>query len=550
MPCLALEEGGDQATDLALPASEVGAEHLAYIIYTSGSTGRPKGVAIEHGSAHAFLRWAGQHYAAEEWSGVLAATSVCFDLSVYELFGTLAEGGTLHLVENLFSLPDYPRRDEISLLNTVPSVCAALLALGDLPGGVRTLNLAGEPLRGHLVRQIRGQPQVRRLVNLYGPTEDTTYSTVHELDLHAEALDEPPIGRPLPGTTVEVLDGFEAPLPLGVAGELYLGGIGLARGYFGKPEQTAERFRVDPGSGERRYRTGDRVRMREDGVLEHLGRLDDQVKFNGFRIELGEIASCLASFPGVSEACAMLTEDSAGLRRLVGYLAAPFAPQLQALNEHLGQSLPHYMLPSAFVVLVELPKTLNGKIDRKALPRPQATDAEPQALPGDPLEQAPCSTRPTATCASSVRASRAWTCGNGSPPPAQDCATACCGTAASCSVASRWTARRASPRPCKAFRRTCSTTWSARRRARKWRTGCSLPPSSRRMAGFRRTTKCPTRTTGRATSTSTARRRPPPRAARPWPTSAGSAPGYPRRSGSASSAMGCATCATTGRRST
>ncbi|MFG9883691.1 amino acid adenylation domain-containing protein, partial [Pseudomonas aeruginosa] len=287
-PCLALEEGGDQANDLALPASEVGAEHLAYIIYTSGSTGRPKGVAIEHGSAHAFLRWAGQHYAAEEWSGVLAATSVCFDLSVYELFGTLAEGGTLHLVENLFSLPDYPRRDEISLLNTVPSVCAALLALGDLPGGVRTLNLAGEPLRSHLVRQIRGQPQVRRLVNLYGPTEDTTYSTVHELDLHAEALDEPPIGRPLPGTTVEVLDGFEAPLPLGVAGELYLGGIGLARGYFGKPEQTAERFRVDPGSGERRYRTGDRVRMREDGVLEHLGRLDDQVKFNGFRIELGE----------------------------------------------------------------------------------------------------------------------------------------------------------------------------------------------------------------------------------------------------------------------
>ena len=302
---------------------------------------------------------------------MLAATSVCFDLSVYELFGTLAEGGTLHLVENLFSLPDYPRRDEISLLNTVPSVCAALLALGDLPGGVRTLNLAGEPLRGHLVRQIRGQPQVRRLVNLYGPTEDTTYSTVHELDLHAEALDEPPIGRPLPGTTVEVLDGFEAPLPLGVAGELYLGGIGLARGYFGKPEQTAERFRVDPGSGERRYRTGDRVRMREDGVLEHLGRLDDQVKFNGFRIELGEIASCLASFPGVSEACAMLTEDSAGLRRLVGYLAAPFAP-LQALNEHLGQSLPHYMLPSAFVVLAELP-------DAQRQDRPQG----PAASPGD-----------------------------------------------------------------------------------------------------------------------------------------------------------------------
>ncbi|MDF5938972.1 amino acid adenylation domain-containing protein [Pseudomonas aeruginosa] len=297
-PCLTLEEGGDQANDLALPASEVGADHLAYIIYTSGSTGRPKGVAIEHGSAHAFLRWAGQHYAAEEWSGVLAATSVCFDLSVYELFGTWPKAARCTWWKTCSACRTTRAATRSACSIPCPSVCAALLALGDLPGGVRTLNLAGEPLRGHLVRQIRGQPQVRRLVNLYGPTEDTTYSTVHELDLHAEALDEPPIGRPLPGTTVEVLDGFEAPLPLGVAGELYLGGIGLARGYFGKPEQTAERFRVDPGSGERRYRTGDRVRMREDGVLEHLGRLDDQVKFNGFRIELGEIASCLASFPG------------------------------------------------------------------------------------------------------------------------------------------------------------------------------------------------------------------------------------------------------------
>ena len=386
-PCLTLEEGGDQANDLALPASEVGADHLAYIIYTSGSTGRPKGVAIEHGSAHAFLRWAGQHYAAEEWSGYWRRPGV---LRPVGLRAVRHPGRRRHAAPGgkpvqPAGLPA-PRRDQPAQYRAL-GVCRA--ACPRRPAGWGAHAEPGRrTLRGHLVRQIRGQPQVRRLVNLYGPTEDTTYSTAHELDLHAEALDEPPIGRPLPGTTVEVLDGFEAPLPLGVAGELYLGGIGLARGYFGKPEQTAERFRVDPGSGERRYRTGDRVRMREDGVLEHLGRLDDQVKFNGFRIELGEIASCLASFPGVSEACAMLTEDSAGLRRLVGYLAAPFAPPLKALNEHLGQSLPHYMLPSAFVVLAELPKTLNGKIDRKALPRPQATGAEPQALPSDPLEQA------------------------------------------------------------------------------------------------------------------------------------------------------------------
>ncbi|GEM_PF-1498573 len=376
------------------PAGE--ASDLAYLIYTSGSTGQPKGVAIEHGSAHAFLCWAREVFSEAEWRDVLAATSVCFDLSIYELFGTLAWGGTVHLVDNLFALADYPRRDAITLINTVPSVCAALLALGDLPASVRTVNLAGEPLRGHLVRQLRRQPGVRRLLNLYGPTEDTTYSTVHELPASSEADEaEPPIGRPLPGTTVHVLDPYGAPVPMGVAGELYLGGVGLARGYFGKPEQTEARFlaagRLPLVANERLYRTGDRVRMNEAGVLEHLGRLDDQVKFNGFRIELGEIASRLATFPGIHEGVAVLTADSAGLRRLVAYYVADAPLDAPALTDHLARTLPHYMLPSAFVRLPALPKTLNGKIDKKALPAPPAATApagEERPVAGDSVERA------------------------------------------------------------------------------------------------------------------------------------------------------------------
>ncbi|TRX76742.1 non-ribosomal peptide synthetase [Pseudomonas mangiferae] len=377
-----------------LAASAASPSDLAYLIYTSGSTGQPKGVAIEHGSAHAFLRWAGECFEAAEWREVLAATSVCFDLSIYELFGTLAWGGTVHLVENLFALADYPRRDVITLINTVPSVCAALLALGDLPESVRTVNLAGEPLRAHLVRQLRQQPGVRRILNLYGPTEDTTYSTLYELPRAGAAEEkEPSIGRPLPGTTVQVLDPLGAPVPLGVPGELYLGGVGLARGYFGKPEQTEARFlaagRLPLAAPERLYRTGDRVRLGEDGLLEHLGRLDDQVKFNGFRIELGEIASRLATAPGVVEAVAVLAPDSAGLRRLVAYLVSEAPLDVPALAAHLARTLPHYMLPSAYLRLPALPKTLNGKIDRKALPPPPAntTDAPLDGL-ADPLERA------------------------------------------------------------------------------------------------------------------------------------------------------------------
>ena len=352
----------------ALPGS------LAYLIYTSGSTGKPKGVAIEHRSAVALALWARQAFSAAELSGVLFATSVSFDLSVFELFVPLAWGGRVILAENALALPALAAAGEVTLVNTVPSALTELVRQRALPPSVRTVNLAGEPLPRSLVDALYALGTVARVWNLYGPSEDTTYSTAA---LQEPAGERPPgIGRPLAGTRAHVLDRAGRPVPVGVAGELLLGGAGLARGYLGRPELTAERFVPDPLTvGERLYRTGDLVRLLPGGELHFLGRLDHQVKIRGFRIELGEIEALLGRHPAVREAVVLAREDRPGDRRLVAYVV--FAADSggvtagEELRPFLAERLPEYMVPAVFVALPALPLSPNGKVDRRALPAPE-----------------------------------------------------------------------------------------------------------------------------------------------------------------------------------
>ncbi|OLF04418.1 hypothetical protein BLA60_40955 [Actinophytocola xinjiangensis] len=350
------------------PPVRVSPRDLAYLIYTSGSTGRPKGVAIEHRSAVARLRWAGDTFSARELGGMLASTSVCFDLSVFEIFAPLAWGGRFVLVRDVLELATLPPGAGVRLVNTVPSAMTELLAADAVPDGVETVCLAGEPVPPALAERLWRRPGIARVLNLYGPSEDTTYSTVAELTRHDTG--PPPIGRPLPGTTAHVLD--DAWRPAGT-GELYLAGEGLARGYFAWPAETAARFLPDPFGrpGTRLYRTGDRVRRRADGRLEYLGRTDDQVKIRGHRVELGEVAAALATVAGVHHASARAVRGPAGDLRLAGYVVADGTrPDTARVLADLRERVPAPLVPSTLVWLDRLPRTPNGKVDRRALPDP------------------------------------------------------------------------------------------------------------------------------------------------------------------------------------
>jgi amino acid adenylation domain-containing protein len=385
---------GDAGDDEGPLPVAVDPDNLAYLIYTSGSTGRPKGVAITHRSAAALVAWARTLFAPEDLAGAFASTSINFDLSVFELFVPLAAGGTVVLGDDALALAGSPLAARVTLVNTVPSAMAELARLGAVPPTVRTVNLAGEPLRGALARRLYELPHVERVLNLYGPSEDTTYSTV----ALAPRRGEPTIGVPITGTRAYVLDRWGVPAPVGVPGELWLGGEGLARGYLHRPDLTAERWVPDPFSGAagaRLYRTGDLARWLPAGELEFLGRIDHQVKVRGFRIELGEIETLLLAHPGVREAVALAREAPpaagalAGEKRLVAYVApAEGAPDDLAdrLAAHLAARLPGYMLP-ALVVLPELPRTPNGKVDRKALPEPDLAGAAGYVPPREGMEE-------------------------------------------------------------------------------------------------------------------------------------------------------------------
>ena len=373
------------------PANSARSNNLAYVIYTSGSTGKPKGVAIEHRSPVAFVHWAQEVFTPGELAGVLASTSICFDLSVFEIFVTLSSGGKVILAENALALPTLPAARQVTLINTVPSAMNELLRMQGVPASVRVVNLGGEATPISLVQQIHQLPHVEKVYDLYGPTETTTYSTVALRSVDGPAT----IGRPIANTQIYLLDLNGQPVPIGVPGEMYIGGDGLARGYLHRPELTASKFVPDPFSsqpGARLYRTGDLAKYLPDGNIEFLGRMDHQVKIRGFRVELGEIEVVLRQHPGVKEVVIMARQDAPGEKRLVAYIVPKTdrTPAIADLRAHLKQKLPEHMVPSAFVTLTELPLTLNGKVNRKALPAPDQTRpdlAGTYVAARDPLEQ-------------------------------------------------------------------------------------------------------------------------------------------------------------------
>jgi nonribosomal peptide synthetase DhbF len=366
-------------------------QHAAYVIYTSGSTGRPKGVVIEHRSVTSFIAWAGSVYRREEWDGVVASTSICFDLSIFELFATLSHGGRVLLVQSAVEVSGMAAREQVRLINTVPSAARALLESSALPRSMRTINLAGEALPNRLVQELYELGHVERVYNLYGPTEDTTYSTFTVCRRGVE--EEPTIGSPVWNTRAYVLDGYLQPQPIGAAGELYLTGDGTARGYFGQPGGTAERFVADPfgAGGSRMYRTGDLARWRKDGSLEFLGRADRQVKVRGFRIELSEIEKALRASGEIGNVAVIVHDGSPGGQEIVAYVTAAngTAPDAAALRRSLSEQLPRYMIPAAIVALDALPLTPNGKLDRKALPAP-VREEESYRAPRNREEEALC----------------------------------------------------------------------------------------------------------------------------------------------------------------
>lgn len=347
-------------------------EHLAYVIYTSGWTGRPKGVLIEHRGVCNLVWGQAAAWEVTPEDRVLQFASISFDASVSDVFVTLGSGATLVVAprEELASDRGLVEllRDQRCTVAKLPPSMLSLLPDCELPS-LRLMISAGESCRGESVD--RWAPP-RRFLNVYGPTEATVCATLGEC---RAGQPRHPIGRPLPNVEVYVLDRHLEPVPIGVPGELYLGGLGLARGYLNRPELTAEKFVANPfgeRSGSRLYRTGDLVRYLADGSLEHLGRLDNQVKVRGFRIELGEIESILGGHPGLRQVAVTVREDRPGQRQLVAYVVGEGgqSPRVEELRDYLTARLPEYMVPSVFVSLEALPRLPNGKLDRRSLPPP------------------------------------------------------------------------------------------------------------------------------------------------------------------------------------
>jgi amino acid adenylation domain-containing protein/FkbM family methyltransferase len=366
------------------PRHELKPEHPVYVIYTSGSTGRPKGVVIEHQGLSNLISWHCKafHLSAGKTTSSLAEFG--FDAATWEIWPTLCIGAALALsplsgTSNLEALLVWWENQHLDISFLPTPIANMVFAGGYKNASLRTLLIGGDRL-SYL------PPQVAQIsiVNNYGPTETTVVATsgcIHESTLRV------PIGRPIWNTQIYLLDGRLQPVPVGVSGELYIAGAGLARGYLKRADLTAERFIASPYGepGSRMYRTGDVARYRVDGNLEYLGRVDDQVKIRGFRIELGEIESALSGHASVAQSVVVAREDQPGEKRLVGYVVASAGSSIDAakLRSYLGRSLPEYMVPAAYVELEKLPLSPNGKLDRKKLPAPEWKSKEYEAPVGE-----------------------------------------------------------------------------------------------------------------------------------------------------------------------
>ncbi|QGM05883.1 enterobactin synthase subunit F [Stenotrophomonas maltophilia] len=378
------------ALSFAAPWADPAPSDAAYVIYTSGSTGEPKGVVIEHRAIVNRLLWMREHYGIRSDDRVLQKTPATFDVSVWEFFLPLLCGATLVVAgpdahRDPTELARLVRAHDITTAHFVPSMLDAFLAAPASEGlQLRRLFTSGEALDASLRDRFHGRMQAE-LHNLYGPTEaavDVSYWPASAQDRSRPV----PIGFPVWNTRLYVLDARMQPLPVGVPGDLYLGGVQLAHGYLGRDDLTAERFLADPFlPGERIYRTGDVGRWRSDGAVEYLGRSDHQVKLRGLRIELGEIEAALRELPGMERVEVLLRQDTPGDARLVAYVPAALADAVM-LRSHLATRVPDYMVPSAFVGVDQWPVTANGKLDRNALPKPPQQEAG-GLLPRTPLEQ-------------------------------------------------------------------------------------------------------------------------------------------------------------------
>ncbi|WP_157841193.1 non-ribosomal peptide synthetase, partial [Streptomyces wadayamensis] len=358
--------------DSPVPHPPTAPQNAAYVIYTSGSTGKPKGVVIGHEAMSRLVDWATM-LGEETFAHTFFSTSLNFDVSVFELFGTLAAGGTLEIAHNILSLTDRPVW-EGTLVSGVPSAFQALVADPTTRLDPKLLVLAGEAFPTTLLDQTRRALPRTTVANIYGPTEATVYATgwfSHENPEPGAAT--VPIGRALAGKSAYVLDATLNPVPDGAWGELYLAGS-LARGYHGQPHLTSERFVAHPyAPGARLYRTGDLVRRRPDGTLEYAGRNDHQIKIRGHRIETGEIETALLTHPGIAQAAVVAREDQPGVKHLAAYLVTTGPDQADQadVRAHLARTLPDHMIPAAFVTLDALPLNAAGKLDRRALPAPR-----------------------------------------------------------------------------------------------------------------------------------------------------------------------------------